>query len=59
MAMSDPVLAFLNSPLGIALGFAAGALLVSVVAIPVLWWRTRRERGRWRRQDALRRALSS
>jgi hypothetical protein len=33
---------FWNSPLGMALGFAAGSLLVYVVVLPLLWWRDRR-----------------
>ena len=55
--MDDPVLAFLNSPLGAALGFAAGTLLVYLVAIPLFWWRDRRHQQRWRREETLQRQL--
>jgi hypothetical protein len=55
--MDDSVRAFLNSPLGAALGFAAGSLLVYLVAVPLCWWRDRRQQQRWRREDTLRRQL--
>jgi hypothetical protein len=56
-AVDDPVLAFLNSPLGAALGFAAGMLLVYVVVVPLRWWRDRRQQQPWRREETLRRQL--
>jgi hypothetical protein len=56
-AVDDPVLAFLNSPLGAALGFAAGTLLVYIVAIPLGWWWDRQRQQRWRREDTLRQQL--
>jgi hypothetical protein len=53
-AVDNPVLAFLNSPLGAALGFAAGTLLVYLVAIPLFWWWDCRRQQCWRREETLR-----
>jgi len=34
-AVDDPVLAFFNSPLGAAVGFAIGTLVASLVLMPL------------------------
>jgi hypothetical protein len=50
--MSDEWRVFLNSPLGVVVGFTAGSLVVYAVAIPLWWWQIRRERRRWQQQEA-------
>jgi hypothetical protein len=50
--MSDEWRVFLNSPLGAALGFAVGSLVVYAVFIPLWWWLYRRKRRRWQQQEA-------
>jgi hypothetical protein len=45
---------FWNSPLGIALGFAAGLLGVYVVALPLWWWWDRRHWQRFQQRHAAR-----
>jgi hypothetical protein len=52
------MLEFLNSPLGIVLGFLAGALPVLIVFGWLAWWLNRRDRRRMeQRSDAHRREM--
>jgi hypothetical protein len=51
------VIDVLHSPLGVVAGFMVGVLVAGVVAFPVLWWLTHRERRRGQRGAELRQQL--
>jgi hypothetical protein len=51
------VIDVLHSPLGVVAGFLVGVLVAGVIALPVLWWCTYRERRRGQREAERRQQL--
>lgn len=58
-AVDDPVPTFLHSPLGAAVGFGAGLLMVWLLFQPLAWWLDRRDRPRRQREQAERERQSA